>query len=121
MQQIKTSRRNFIKLGGMGSMALTLGFYFPALSKGEGRVIGPDEAETLGIELTNWISIDKAGKVSILDHRSEMGQGSYQTVPQIVAEELEVDMDHINIIFAPGSQTKYGSQITGGSSTVRGG
>ena len=121
MQQIKTSRRNFIKLGGMGSMALTLGFYIPALGKGEGRVIGPDEAETLGIELTNWISIDKAGKVSILDHRSEMGQGSFQTVPQIVAEELEVDMDHINVLFAPGSQTKYGSQITGGSSTVRGG
>ncbi|MFI5156824.1 MAG: molybdopterin cofactor-binding domain-containing protein, partial [Chitinophagales bacterium] len=105
----------------MSSVALTLGFYVPALGKGDGRVVGPDEAETLGIELTNWISIDKAGKVTVLDHRSEMGQGSFQTVPQIVAEELEVDMDHINILFAPGSQSKYGSQITGGSSTVRGG
>ncbi|MBS1531454.1 MAG: xanthine dehydrogenase family protein molybdopterin-binding subunit, partial [Bacteroidetes bacterium] len=46
------------------------------------------------------------------------GQGSYQSVPQIIAEELEVDIADVNIIFAQGSQTKYGSQITGGSSTI---
>ena len=116
----KTSRRNFIKMGGMSGIALTLGFYFPQTGKGEGKVIDPDEADNLGIQLNNWISIDKTGKVTILDHRSEMGQGSFQSVPQMVAEELEVEMDHINILFAQGSQTKYGSQVTGGSSTIRG-
>ena len=49
-----------------------------------------------------------------------MGQGSWQSVPQIIAEELEVDLNKVNIIFAQGNNAKYGSQITGGSSTVRG-
>jgi isoquinoline 1-oxidoreductase beta subunit len=49
-----------------------------------------------------------------------MGQGAYQAIPQIVAEELEVNLEEVNIGFAPGDGKKYGSQITGGSSTVRG-
>jgi len=49
-----------------------------------------------------------------------MGQGSYQVVPQMIAEELEVDLDLVKIVFATGNQNKYGSQVTGGSSTVRG-
>ena len=48
-----------------------------------------------------------------------MGQGAYQAIPQIIAEELEVNLNEINIDFAPGNNKKYGSQITGGSSTVR--
>ena len=67
-----------------------------------------------------WIIIDTSGKVTLVDHRAEMGQGSFQSVPQIIAEELEVELSNINVIFAQGSQKKYGSQITGGSSTIRG-
>ena len=74
----------------------------------------------MGIELTSWISIDKTGLITLVNHRSEMGQGSFQSVPQIIAEELEVDLDKVNIVFATGDQSRYGSQITGGSSTVRG-
>lgn len=113
------TRRNFIKLSGMTGAALTLGFYLPANGK-EASVVKLDTAENLGIELNAWISIDASGKVTIINHRSEMGQGSFQSVPQIIAEELEVDLDQVNIVFAQGSQTKYGSQITGGSSTIRG-
>ncbi|MBA4055728.1 MAG: xanthine dehydrogenase, partial [Marivirga sp.] len=113
------SRRNFIKLSGMTGAALTLGFYLPATGK-EASVLKLETADNLGIELNAWISIDTSGKVTIINHRSEMGQGSFQSVPQIIAEELEVDLDQVNIVFAQGSQTKYGSQITGGSSTIRG-
>jgi isoquinoline 1-oxidoreductase beta subunit len=41
-------------------------------------------------------------------------------VPQIIAEELEVDLNNVTIAFAQGNPKKYGSQVTGGSSTVRG-
>ena len=67
-----------------------------------------------------WVHIGTDGKVTIFSHRAEMGQGAYQSVPQIVAEELEVDLDEINIRFAPGDRQKYGNQVTGGSSTIRG-
>jgi isoquinoline 1-oxidoreductase subunit beta len=113
------SRRSFIKLSGLTGAAFTLGFYFPANAR-EAKIIKPEDASLLNVELNAWISIDTSGKVTIINHRSEMGQGSFQSVPQIIAEELEVDMNDVNIVFAQGSQTKYGSQITGGSSTIRG-
>lgn len=113
------SRRNFIKVSGLTGAALTLGFYFPAAAK-EAELLKGEVAENLGIELNAWISIDTSGKVTIINHRAEMGQGSFQSVPQIIAEELEVDLNSIDIVFGVGNQSKYGSQVTGGSSTVRG-
>ncbi|MBT1696527.1 molybdopterin-dependent oxidoreductase [Fulvivirgaceae bacterium PWU4] len=113
------SRRNFIRLSGMTGAALSLGFYFPAKGK-EAEILKTEAAGDLGIELNAWITIDSSGKVTIVNHRSEMGQGSFQAVPQIIAEELEVNLDNVNIIFGVGNSAKYGSQITGGSSTVRG-
>ncbi len=114
------SRRNFIRISGMTGAALTIGYAMPAVASDVAEIFTAQKASEKGIELTAWISIDKTGKVTILNHRSEMGQGSFQVVPQMVAEELEVSLDDVNIAFAPGSQTKYGSQLTGGSSTVRG-
>jgi isoquinoline 1-oxidoreductase beta subunit len=115
----KVSRRDFIRLSGMTGAALSLGFYLPASAK-EAEILSTNAAANLGIELNAWISIDTTGKVTIINHRAEMGQGSFQSVPQIIAEELEVDLNSVDIIFGVGNNTKYGSQITGGSSTVRG-
>ena len=114
------SRRNFIRMSGMTGAALTIGYAMPSIANEAAEIFTAQKAAEQGIELTAWISIDKNGKVTILNHRSEMGQGSFQAVPQMVAEELEVSLDDINISFAPGHPSKYGSQITGGSSTVRG-
>ena len=114
------SRKNFLRMTGMSGAALTIGFYFPTLVKGAEKILTASEADEMGIELTTWISIDKSGTVTLLNHRSEMGQGSFQAVPQMIAEELEVSLEKIKILFAPGHQSKYGSQVTGGSSTVRG-
>src|SRR5436190_17063068 len=114
------SRRNFIRLGSVTGAAFTIGYAMPSWAKGTGEIFTAEEAANLSIELTAWISIDKSGKVTILNHRAEMGQGAFQAVPQMVAEELEVSLDDVRIDFAPGSQTKYGRQSTGGSSTVRG-
>lgn len=113
------NRRDFLKVSGMAGAVLALGYYMPALGQ-EAEVLSTAAAEDLGIELNAWITIDKAGKVTITNHRAEMGQGSFQSVPQMIAEELEVSMDQINIVFGIGNQRKYGSQVTGGSSTIRG-
>ncbi|MES2891557.1 MAG: molybdopterin cofactor-binding domain-containing protein [Bacteroidota bacterium] len=114
------SRRKFISVSSLSSVAFTLGFYYPASSRGLGKIINGFNADEKGIELTSWISIDKSGIVTLMNHRSEMGQGSFQSVPQIIAEELEVELEKVKIVFAPGHQKKYGSQVTGGSSTIRG-
>lgn len=119
MEKKHISRRNFIKFSSLTGTALVLGYYLPAQGK-EGRVVSLDNAKNLGLELNSFVSIDTSGAITLVNHRAEMGQGSYQAVPSILAEELEVNLDDVNIVFGPGNEKKYGSQITGGSSTVRG-
>lgn len=103
----------------MTGAVLALGYYLPASGK-DPQFMNTETAANLGIDLNAWISIDTSGKVTIINHRAEMGQGSFQSVPQIIAEELEVNLNDVSIVFASGDQKKYGSQITGGSSTIRG-
>src|ERR1041385_9010517 len=112
------SRRNFIKLSGLTGTGLCLGFYIPAIAR-ESKILNAADVTTT-VELNAWVHIDTSGKVTLLSHRAEMGQGVYQSLPQIIAGELEVNLNEINIIFAQGDNKKYGSQVTGGSSSVRG-
>jgi isoquinoline 1-oxidoreductase beta subunit len=111
------SRRHFLKISGMAGTALCLGFLLPV--KGEDlEVINASRAENTAIELNPWIIIDTSGKITLMNHRAEMGQGVYQSVAQVLAEELEVDLDKVHIEFGKGD-IKYGNQVTGGSSTIR--
>jgi len=82
-----------------------------------GSEIGAADA---GVELTAWIIINTSGKVTLICHRAEMGQGVYHSIAQIIAEELEVDLYGVDIQLTQGDEKKYGSQLTGGSSTIRG-
>jgi isoquinoline 1-oxidoreductase beta subunit len=118
METNAISRRNFLRVSGVAGTALCLGFYFPANAKKE-QLISATGGQS-GFDFNAWMRIDTDGKVTLTDHRAEMGQGSFQSVPQIIAEELEVDLKDINVIFAQGNPDKFGSQITGGSSTIRG-
>jgi isoquinoline 1-oxidoreductase beta subunit len=94
-----------------------LGYYFPA---GAGIVKVMDTVEeNTAKDLNAWVRIDTSGKVTLFCHRAEMGQGAFQAVPQIIAEELEVNLHEVEVLFAKGHPKKYGSQVTGGSSTVR--
>src|SRR5579859_6425168 len=124
--QSGTSRRNFIRQTALSGFALTIGAYLPAPAQSDGRGIPKiinaaltDHSDP-AIELMSWISIDTAGKVTILSHRSEMGQGTFQALPQIIAEELEIDLDKVNIRFAPANPKKFGPQPQEGSFSVRG-
>lgn len=112
------SRRNFLRASGLSGTALLVGFYFPANAK-QPKFVNAANNINEEIELNAWIFINTSGKTTIISHRAEMGQGAYQAIPQIIAEELEVNLDDVEIVFAKGDNKKYGSQITGGSSTVR--
>ncbi|MFC6095362.1 molybdopterin cofactor-binding domain-containing protein [Flavobacterium qiangtangense] len=117
--QNNLSRRNFLRLAGLGSTALCLGLYMPESAEAKVLKEGQIYSENLDVELCAWIIINTSGLVTIVSHRAEMGQGAYHSIAQIVAEELEVDLYGVDIKFAPGDQEKYGNQVTGGSSTIR--
>ena len=117
MSTNNVSRRGFLKNSGLGGVGLLLGLYLPSAANAKFFRV-EDEVVEKEVEMCAWIIIGTTGKVTIIDHRAEMGQGSYQSVPQIVAEELEVDLKDVHVQFAQGDK-KYGNQVTGGSSTIR--
>ena len=115
-----TSRRNFLKAAGLTGAAFALGF--PAANVLASPVLNlsalPDS-----VELTPYILIEKSGRITIMNPRPEIGQGTYQSVPALIAEELEVPLDKVTIR-QTGGETKYGgmwSQAVGGSGSIRGG
>jgi isoquinoline 1-oxidoreductase beta subunit len=119
METIKNqSRRDFIKASAAAGGGLALGFYLP------GRV-GVAQADAGGgYAMPNaWVKIGADNQVSILVARSEMGQGVATSMPMLVAEELDVDINKIKVEFAPPAEvyinSLLGGQITGGSTSVR--
>ncbi|MEX2123407.1 MAG: molybdopterin cofactor-binding domain-containing protein [Woeseia sp.] len=72
-----------------------------------------------------FVRIDRAGRVILILPYVEMGQGAYTSQTQLLAEELEVDLDQVTLAAAPPDESLYshpvfGDQITGGSAGLRG-
>ena len=70
-------------------------------------------------ELNPYIFIDSNGKITLFNHRPEMGQGTFEAIPMIIAEELEVDIATINIMPSPADRSKYGDQMVVGSRSIQ--
>ncbi len=66
-----------------------------------------------------FVSIAPDGAVTIVCHRSEMGQGVRTGMPLIVADEIEADWAKVKIAQATGDEAKYGNQDTDGSRSTR--
>ena len=66
-----------------------------------------------------FIAIAKSGLVSLVIHRSEMGQGVRTSLPRVMADELEADWARVRVVQAPGDEAKYGNQDTDGSRSIR--
>ncbi|MBI3558508.1 MAG: xanthine dehydrogenase family protein molybdopterin-binding subunit [Deltaproteobacteria bacterium] len=64
-----------------------------------------------------FIAIAPDGKVTLVCHRSEMGQGIRTSMAMLLADELEVDLRSITLVQADGDE-RYGDQNTDGSHSV---
>lgn len=119
METIKNqSRRDFIKSSAAVGGGLTLGFYLP----GSVSVANADGGG--GFAMPNaWVKIGADNQVTILVARSEMGQDVATSMPMLVCEELDVDVNKIKVEFAPPAEvyinSLLGGQLTGGSTSVR--
>lgn len=105
-------RRNFLKNSALIGAGLIIG-----VTAGRTMVTLTDEPLTEWA-LTPFIVIDRSGKITLVNPNPDMGQGSRQAVPTLIAEELEVALDQVTIVQSSG-HTKYGVQISGGSGSVR--
>ncbi|MCG8424149.1 MAG: xanthine dehydrogenase family protein molybdopterin-binding subunit [Proteobacteria bacterium] len=70
-------------------------------------------------ELDAWVRISSDDTVTLLVGKAEMGQGVLTALPMILAEELDADWSKVRSEHAVADADKYGSQLTGGSTSVR--
>jgi isoquinoline 1-oxidoreductase beta subunit len=113
------TRRDFIKTTAAAAGGMALEFTMPgeAFSAGKPAMAAP-------AEVTAWILIHPDDRVVVRIARSEMGQGTYTALAQLVAEELECDWNKVSAEYAsPNEHVRrnrvWGSMSTGGSSGVR--
>src|SRR4030095_9564603 len=66
-----------------------------------------------------FVSIGDDGTVTIVCHRSEMGQGIRTGMPMVVADEMEADWKRVRVAQATGDEKKFGNQDTDGSRSTR--
>ena len=111
-------RRDFLRLTGITSLGFALGFSSSDV-EGSPRVLNLSH-EPITFELTPYVIIEKSGRITIMNPNPEMGQGTYQSIPSLIAEELELSLDQV-IIRQTSGEKQFGRQVSGGSASVRGG
>ena len=118
---VSSSRRNFLKLTATAAIGggLMLGFGLSARSE-----IRDSLTTDAPFAPNAFLRIDRSGKVTIVMPFIEMGQGTYTSIPMLIAEELEVDVDKVAIEHSPPDDKIYvnpliGVQMTGGSTAIR--
>ncbi len=116
---ILTSRREFLKTASAAGAFLAVGF------GGTGKIFalqsldGAEAAINGATELNTFILIAADNWITIFNPRPEMGQGTWQSMPALIAEELEVDLRQVEVRITNG-EGKYGqAQWVGGSTAVR--
>ncbi len=113
-------RRSFIKATLVAGGALVIESALPMRSRAEERFGVEVAAE---FQPNAFIKIASDGKVTIVVGQAEMGQGVLTSLPQIVADELEVEWANVGFEHGPAGKEfanpMLGSQITGGSSSVK--
>ena len=112
---MRLSRRQFLKASAALGGGLALEFSFPlAAAAADGAVT----------EVNAWVVIHADDRVVVRIARSEMGQGTFTALAQLVAEELGCDWAKVSAEFAsPNEHIRrkriWGSMSTGGSNGVR--
>lgn len=113
-QLVNLNRRDFLKATAGFAGALVLGFKL-------GCAEAEDQAGALPGEIFNpnaWLEITPAGQVLINVPWTELGQGVLTAMSMILAEELEVDWNAVEIRKA-WNDPRFGRMGTGGSRSIR--
>ena len=101
------SRRGFLAgVSAFGGLVLAVGFP-AALRAADPPKYGRDGMDDGWVDdPLVFVAIGEDGTVTIVCHRSEMGQGVRTGMPMIVADELEADWKRVRVAQAPGDQKR---------------
>ena len=119
---VDLSRRRFLSVSAAVGGGLLIGFT-------TGPSIGTaDAAQNVAsppFTPNAFVRIGADGQIVLTMPYVEMGQGTYTSIPMLIAEELEVDLKQVRLEHAPPDEKLYanpllGVQATGNSNAVRG-
>ena len=115
------SRRRFLQVS-----AAIGGGLLVRIALGARSVHERSSADTAGtarpVVLNAYVRVERDGQVTLVMPKVEMGQGTFTSLPMLIAEELEVELDRIKLEHAPPDPAVYGvegDQSTGGSTSIR--
>ena len=111
------SRRGFLGVSGT-AFALAL-FPAPVQAFTRFKVGGSSMPQGLREDPLLFVSLTADGLVTVIVHRSEMGQGIRTSFAMVIADELGADWAQMRVRQAPGDEPKYGNQDTDGSRSMR--
>jgi isoquinoline 1-oxidoreductase beta subunit len=112
------SRRNFLRASAAAGGGLMLSLSLPSAN-------GEAEAASGSFAPNAFIRVGTDGQIVLTMPYVEMGQGTYTSIPMLIAEELEVDLKQVRLEHAPPNEKLYanpllGVQATGNSNAIRG-
>jgi isoquinoline 1-oxidoreductase beta subunit len=116
-------RRDFISAGVAAGGGLLLGLTLSGSGKRASAAAGGAKSARTASQLNAWLKIGADNSITIIVDRSEMGQGVYTALPMLIAEELNVNLDAIQVVAAPVGDAYVnpgnGGQVTGTSNSVQ--
>jgi isoquinoline 1-oxidoreductase subunit beta len=111
------NRRNFLRLSGITGAGFIMGL---SVKGNNGIPVIANLTDAVqSFELSPFVIIENTGKIIIFNSKPEIGQGVYQSVPSLIAEELEVSLDQVTIRQTGGEKQHGPMQFAGGSMSVR--
>jgi isoquinoline 1-oxidoreductase beta subunit len=120
MSNADTKRRAFLRRSTTVGATYLLGFHWPLVGRAMDRGI---EADGASFAPNAFIRIAPDDTVTIVVPKSEMGQGVLTALPQIVAEELDVEWERVRYEQSPAhpdyNRPGLPAMLTGGSTSVR--
>jgi len=116
-QSTSMERREFVQLLGAGGLVLVVSL--SGCRRLSEALRGAPKAATTSVTPAAYLRLDDTGTVTVICHRSEMGQGIRTSVAMIVADELDADWSQVKVEQALGDEKTYGSQNTDGSRSIR--
>jgi len=119
---VDLSRRRFLSVSAAVGGGLLIGF-----TTGP-SIAAADAAQSVAsppFTPNAFVRIGADGQIVLTMPYVEMGQGTYTSIPMLIAEELEVDLKQVRLEHAPPNEKLYanpllGVQATGNSNAIRG-
>ena len=114
----KFSRRSFLRTSSLASGGMLIGFNFFTACKDSVKM-PVDIAKLNYNDFNAFIKISNEGMVTIFSPNPEIGQGVKTSMPMLIAEELDVPWENVNVVQGILDTQNYTRQVAGGSQSIR--